>query len=136
MAGEWTNTVRGPKDPPPLIYADPRAYSDPALKKEYAQHMKMGTMSVTSTLRLGADHHFAWDPVQWSGTWEYRNGTLTLRPEKNWTSLNALNGYSVSSTHGVPDVTMSYSPSDKALRWTYGWKQFNGKVEMVFKKSP
>jgi hypothetical protein len=128
LSGDWVFRGVLPKNLPPVTYSDPKR------NKEIGVRLRPGSEAVSATLHLSPNHRFTWSPFPWAGTWVYRDGKVTLKPDKNYLTLQVLNGYSESSTMGIPDVTMYYSPIENALKWTHGWKRFKNKLVMVFKR--
>ena len=120
FSGEWTNTV----DATDVVTG---AKPDPS-----AANGSGGYAKITTSLSLGTNHRFLWRPVLWAGTWTADGDLVTLRPDKNYPSLALLNGYSKSKTNGVPNITLSYSADDRALRWTFGSQERNTKIIMTF----
>jgi len=127
ISGDWVSIHLGPKSSHSLVSADPR------LNSGYVNDMKKGTENIPFPLHLGSDHRFLLNSA-WSGAWTIRGDVLTLRPDRDDSSLSLLNGYSESATHGIPDVVMRYSPSDSTLRWKIGTPKFNASYEVIFNK--
>jgi len=127
VSGDWLGLLRVPQfvNPPRVIYPD--AAHIKALKSAKIS----GYHTLALDLQLSSNHRFIWKPLGWTGTWAYSNKKLTLRPDGNSGFLNMWNAYSQSSTHGVPDLNITYHPADKTLHWVTGSKAYKSKWTLI-----
>ena len=130
VLGDWLWTTKIPR-----FAKRPNVVSpNPALNQDWLKQKVLGYDTLSSTLSIMRNHTFLWKPLNWTGSWSYGNGVLVMRPSGNSPYLNNMNGYSSSSTNGVPDLRLSYSKSDRTLSWVTGSRKYKTKAVMVLRR--
>ena len=88
----------------------------------------------TTYLTLQDNHRFELQPVNWVGRWTGGGEKITLMPDKNYPSLALLNGYSISTTNGIPDINLTFASLDNSITWKFGNKNAKREAIIVFRK--
>ena len=88
----------------------------------------------TTYLTLHGNNRFELQPGNWVGRWTGDGEKITLMPDKNYPSLALLNGYSISSTNGIPDINLTFASSDNSISWKFGNKNAKREAIIVFRK--
>jgi len=68
------------------------------------------------------------------GTWSRNGNVLTLKSSVDLKILDLMNGFSRSSTRGIPDIRLDYSPEHKTMTWVTGQPRFKTKRDIVMKR--